>query len=277
MSLGLSDHKKDDRQERLLAIREALGPRSIVLIGLMGAGKTAVGRRLANRLDLPFIDADTEIEVAAGASISEIFAEHGEAYFRQGERKVIARLLENGPQVLATGGGAYMNPDTRANIKAHGLSVWLKADIKVLMKRVGRRDNRPLLAAGDPEKVMKKLMEERYPIYAEADVTVESRDVPHDVIVGAVIDALADKLGCKANADSRGPQEGEMMRDGATALAARPKRDNHRGEASGTELSDRHRRRAWSPRPGDALLLRFPARAARWSATATWRRSISGR
>ena len=204
MSLGLSDHKKDDRQERLLAIREALGPRSIVLIGLMGAGKTAVGRRLANRLDLPFIDADTEIEMAAGASISEIFAEHGEAYFRQGERKVIARLLENGPQVLATGGGAYMNPDTRANIKAHGLSVWLKADIKVLMKRVGRRVNRPLLVAGDPEKVMKKLMEERYPNYAEADVTVESRDVPHDVIVGALIDALADKLGCRANADTEG-------------------------------------------------------------------------
>jgi len=204
MSLGLSDHKKDDRQERLLAIRKALGPRSVVLIGLMGAGKTAVGRRLANRLDLPFIDADSEIEEAAGASISEIFAEHGEAYFRQGERKVIARLLENGPQVLATGGGAYMNPDTRANIKAHGLSVWLKADIKVLMKRVGRRDNRPLLAAGDPENVMKKLMEERYPIYAEADVTVESRDVPHDVIVGAVIDALADKLGYTASADSEG-------------------------------------------------------------------------
>ena len=204
MSLGLSDHKKDDRQERLLAIRKALGPRSVVLIGLMGAGKTAVGRRLANRLDLPFIDADSEIEVAAGASISEIFAEHGEAYFRQGECKVIARLLENGPQVLATGGGAYMNPDTRANIKAHGLSVWLKADIKVLMKRVGRRDNRPLLAAGDPEKMMKRLMEERYPIYAEADVTVESRDVPHDVIVGAVIDALGDKLGYKASADSEG-------------------------------------------------------------------------
>ena len=190
MSLGLSDHKKDDRQERLLAIRKALGPRSVVLIGLMGAGKTAVGRRLANQLDLPFIDADGEIEVAAGASISEIFAEHGEAYFRQGERKVIARLLENGPQVLATGGGAYMNPDTRANIKAHGLSVWLKADIKVLMKRVGRRDNRPLLTAGDPEKVMKRLMEERYPVYAEADVTVESRDVPHDVIVGEIVESL---------------------------------------------------------------------------------------
>jgi shikimate kinase len=201
MSLGLTEHKKVDRQERLARIRDALGPRSIVLIGLMGAGKTAVGRRLANRLDLPFIDADTEIEVAAGASISEIFAEHGESYFRQGERKVIARLLEGGPQVLATGGGAYMNADTRNNIKARGLSVWLKAEIKVLLKRVGRRDSRPLLAAGDPEKVMKKLMEERYPIYAEADVTVESRDVPHDVIVGVVIDALAAKLGCGAKAD----------------------------------------------------------------------------
>ena len=201
MSLGLTEHKKDDRQERLAQIREALGPRSIVLIGLMGAGKTAVGRRLANRLDLPFIDADTEIEVAAGASISEIFAEHGESYFRQGERKVITRLLEAGPQVLATGGGAYMIAETRATIKARGLSVWLRAELQVLLKRVGRRDNRPLLAGGDPEKVMKKLMEERYPIYAEADVTVESRDVPHEVIVGAVIDALAVKLGCTAKAD----------------------------------------------------------------------------
>jgi len=201
MSLGLTEHKKEDRQERLARIRDALGTRSIVLIGLMGAGKTAVGRRLANRLDLPFIDADTEIEVAAGASVSEIFAEHGESYFRQGERKVIARLLEGGPQVLATGGGAYMNAETRANIQARGLSVWLKAELKVLLKRVGRRDSRPLLTAGNPEKVMKKLMEERYPIYEEADVTVESRDVPHEMIVGAVIDALAAKLGCAAKPD----------------------------------------------------------------------------
>lgn len=200
MSLGLTERKKEGRDERLAEIREALGSRSIVLIGLMGAGKTAVGRRLANKLDLPFNDADTEIEVAAGASIGEIFAEHGESYFRQGERKVIARLLEGGPQVLATGGGAYMNPDTRAAIKARGLSIWLKAGVKVLLKRVGRRGNRPLLAGGEPEKVMKKLIEERYPIYAEADVTVESRDVPHEVIVGAVIDALADKLGCQTKA-----------------------------------------------------------------------------
>jgi shikimate kinase len=201
MSLGLTEHKKEDRLERLARIREALGRRSLVLIGLMGAGKTAVGRRLANRLDLPFTDADTEIEAAAGASISEIFAEHGEGYFRRGERKVIARLLEGGPQVLATGGGAYMDAETRATITARGLSVWFKAELKVLLKRVGRRDNRPLLAAGDPEKVMKRLIEERYPVYAKADVTVESRDVPHDVIVGALIDALAVKLGCEVEAD----------------------------------------------------------------------------
>jgi shikimate kinase len=197
MSLRLAEHRTEDRNERLAGIREALGPRSIVLIGLMGAGKTAVGRRLANRLELPFIDADTEIEVAAGQSIPEIFAEHGEAYFRQGERKVIARLLEGGPQVLATGGGAYMSGDTRANIKAHGISIWLKAELRVLLKRVGRRDNRPLLSGCEPETVMKTLMAERYPIYAEADLTVESRDVPHEVIVTAVIDALAAKLGCK--------------------------------------------------------------------------------
>src|SRR4030042_348185 len=128
MSLGLTEHRKEDRQERLAQIREVLGPRSIVLIGLMGAGKTAVGRRLANRLDLPFIDADTEIEVAAGASVSEIFGEHGESYFRQGERQVIARLLEGGPQVLAIGGGAHMNAEPRANIQARGLSVWPTAE-----------------------------------------------------------------------------------------------------------------------------------------------------
>jgi shikimate kinase len=189
MSLTLSENKKDDRQAGVAWIRERLGPRSIVLIGLMGAGKTAVGRRLASRLELPFVDADS------GSTISEIFAEHGEAYFRQGERKVIARLLDSGPQVLATGGGAYMDPGTRANIKSRGVSVWLKADLKVLLKRVGRRDNRPLLAAGDPTQVMKQLISKRYPTYAEADVTVESRDVPHDVMVGTVIDAIAVKLG----------------------------------------------------------------------------------
>jgi shikimate kinase len=194
MSLGLTENKKDDRQERVAWIREALGARCIVLIGLMGAGKTAVGRRLASRLDLPFVDADSEIEAAAGETISEIFAEYGEDYFRQGERKVIARLLKSGPQVLATGGGAYMDAGTRADIKARGVSVWLKADLKVLLKRVGRRDNRPLLAGGDPGTVMKKLMDVRYPVYAKADVIVESRDVPHESMVGKVIDGLAAKL-----------------------------------------------------------------------------------
>ncbi|WP_431559074.1 shikimate kinase [Methyloceanibacter sp.] len=194
----MAEHRKDDREGLLAQIRQSLGPRSVVLIGLMGAGKTAVGRRLASRLDLPFIDADGEIEQAADQTISEIFAEHGEAYFREGERKVIARLLEGGPQVLATGGGAFMNAQTRACIKARGISIWLNADVRVLLKRVHRRDHRPLLAVRDPETVMKKLMTERGPIYAKADITVESRDVPHDVIVGAVIDALGAKLGCDA-------------------------------------------------------------------------------
>jgi shikimate kinase len=197
MSLRLAERKKELKQERLARIRETLGSRSIVLIGLMGAGKTAVGRRLANRLDLAFIDADREIELAAGETVSEIFAEHGEDYFRQGEAKVIARLLQGGPQVLATGGGAYMDAGTRANIEAKGLSIWLKAELPVLLHRVRRRNNRPLLASGNPETVMRELMQKRHPVYAKADITVESRDVPHDVIVSDVIEALARWLGCQ--------------------------------------------------------------------------------
>lgn len=197
-NLRLAERKKDLEPERLAEIREALGPRSIALIGLMGAGKTAVGRRLANRLDLAFTDVDDEIELAAAKSISEIFAEHGEAYFRQGERRVIARLLEGGPQVLATGGGAYMNAETRANIKKRGISIWLKAELPVLLHRVRRRDHRPLLAGDDPEKVMRALMQERYPVYAEADITVVSRDVPHEMMVNEVVEALSYKLGCPA-------------------------------------------------------------------------------
>jgi shikimate kinase len=196
MSVALAERNKEDRQGQAARIREALGSRSVVLIGLMGAGKTAVGRRLANRLDLPFIDADTEIELAAGTSISEIFAEHGEAYFRQGERKVIARLLESGPQILATGGGAYMNADTRTTIGARGISIWLRAEIPILLHRVRRRNHRPLLAGRDAEQVMRALTAERYPIYAGADITVESRDVPHDVIVNEVVEGLAAKLDC---------------------------------------------------------------------------------
>lgn len=183
-----------DRDRQLAEIRQSLGQNSLVLIGLMGAGKSAVGRRLAASLNLPFTDADSEIEAAAGQSIAEIFAEHGEAYFRTGERKVIARLLENGPQVLATGGGAYMDPETRAAVKEHGISIWLKASLRVLMKRVGRRDNRPLLQVDNPETVMKKLMAERDPVYAEADITVESKEAPHEVMVGNIIDALTARL-----------------------------------------------------------------------------------
>jgi shikimate kinase len=172
-------------------IREKLGNHPIVLVGLMGAGKSSIGRRLAEKLNFPFVDADHEIEVAADKSIAEIFADHGEAYFREGERRVISRLIENGAQVLATGGGAFINDDTRERIAGHGVSVWLKADLPLLMKRVNKRADRPLLLNDNPQAVMQRLMDERYPIYAKADVTVESRDVQHTQMVNDVIKMLA--------------------------------------------------------------------------------------
>lgn len=172
-------------------VRQRLDGHPIVLVGLMGAGKTTVGRRLAEKLGLVFVDADHEIEIAAGLTIPEIFAKHGETYFRDGERKVIARLLENGAQVLATGGGAYMNIDTRDTIRRHGIAIWLRADFDLLMRRVRRRSNRPLLQNDDPEGVMRKLIAERYPVYAEADITVDSRDVAHTSIVNTIIKTLA--------------------------------------------------------------------------------------
>ena len=171
-------------------ICERLGTRAIVLVGLMGAGKTTVGRRLASRLGLPFRDADVEIETAAGMPISDIFTIYGEPAFRDGERRVIARLLEEGPMVLATGGGAFMNAETRARIAATAVSVWLKVDHETLMRRVRRRSNRPLLANPDPEGTMRRLMAERYPVYAEANATVESSDMPHDRVVSQVVTAL---------------------------------------------------------------------------------------
>ncbi|MGE5266523.1 MAG: shikimate kinase [Deltaproteobacteria bacterium] len=183
--------KEMNSTEALLSL---LGERSIVLVGLMGCGKSSVGRRLASRLGIGFVDADEEIERVAAKTIVEIFADHGEAYFRDGERRVIGRLLASGPQVLATGGGAFINPETRAKIREAGVSVWLRAELPVLMRRVSKRDTRPLLKTGDPEATMRDLMAKRYPIYAEADVTVESRDVPHDVIVNEVIAALKAKL-----------------------------------------------------------------------------------
>lgn len=171
---------------------QILDGRSIVLIGLMGAGKTTVGRRLAQRLGLAFADADSEIEKAAGKTIPEIFEDHGEQHFRDGECRVIARLLKSGQQVVATGGGAYMSAETRSNIRDSAVAVWLRADLALLMKRVRRRSHRPLLRTADPEAVMQKLMDERYPVYGQADVIVDSRDVPHNVIVNDVIDGLAN-------------------------------------------------------------------------------------
>jgi len=172
------------------AVRAGLGRRSLVLIGLMGAGKSSIGRRLAKRLGLGYGDADSEIVAAAAQAISDTFEQHGEAYFRDGERRVIARMLGDGPQVLATGGGAYMEPRTRAALRENAISVWLRADLDVLVRRVRRRTNRPLLKDRDPRAVMQALIEQRYPIYGEADVTVQSRDVPHEVIVGEIIDAV---------------------------------------------------------------------------------------
>lgn len=179
--------------------KTALGKRAIVLVGLMGAGKTSVGRRLAEKMDLPFVDADHEIEVAAGKTVAEIFSDDGEDYFREGERRVIARLLENGCQVLATGGGAYMNQETRDSIKLHAVSIWLKADLDVLLKRVTKRSDRPLLRNEDPADVLKRLIEVRYPVYAQADVTVESRDVQHGQMVNDVIQALTAWPGLKVD------------------------------------------------------------------------------
>jgi shikimate kinase len=171
-----------------------LGRRSIVLVGMMGAGKSSIGRRLAVELGLPFIDADTEIETAAGMTIPEIFEAHGEPYFRSGEARVIARLLEGGPQVLASGGGAFINPQTRALIRERGVSVWLKAEVDVLLRRIRRRSDRPLLKTGDPEQALRRLVNERYPVYAEADVTVHSQDVAHEAIVADILAALAARL-----------------------------------------------------------------------------------
>ncbi|MDR7035367.1 shikimate kinase/shikimate kinase/3-dehydroquinate synthase [Methylobacterium sp. BE186] len=175
-------------------LRHALGPRSIVLVGLMGAGKSTVGRRLASRLGMIFKDADNEIEAAAGLTIPDIFAIYGEPSFREGEERVISRLIREGPMVLATGGGAFMRDSTRARIAEGGISVWLKADLDVLMRRVRKRGNRPLLQTEDPEETMRQLMEARHPVYGGADVMVLSRDVSHDRVVQDVLEALDTHL-----------------------------------------------------------------------------------
>jgi shikimate kinase len=177
----------------------ALGRHSVVLIGMMGAGKSTVGRRLAVRLGLPFVDADTEIEAAAGMTIPEIFETHGEPHFRDGEARVIARLLDSGPHVLATGGGAFLREETRRRIAAQGVSLWLQADADVILRRVKRRADRPLLKTADPAATIARLIDERHPLYQTAEITIASRDVPHDKIVEECVEALHHHL-CRGNA-----------------------------------------------------------------------------
>src|ERR1700685_3643376 len=171
-------------------IASALGTRSVVLVGMMGAGKSTIGRRLSARLRLPFLGADREIEAAADMSIRDICEAHGEPHFRDGEARVIARLLDGGPAVIATGGGAFMREDTRNRIRDKAVSIWLKADADIIMKRVKRRADRPLLQTADPAGTVERLIGEREPIYSHADITIWSRDVPHEKIVDECIDAL---------------------------------------------------------------------------------------
>ena len=171
-------------------ITAALGSRSVVLVGMMGAGKSTIGRRLSARLRLPFLDADIEIEAAAGMSIPDIFETHGEPYFRDGEARVIARLLDGGPAVIATGGGAFMREETRGRIRDKAISIWLKADADIIMRRVKRRADRPLLQTADPAATVGRLISEREPVYQRADITIWSRDVPHEKIVDECIEAL---------------------------------------------------------------------------------------
>lgn len=172
----------------------ALRRKTIALVGLMGVGKSSIGRRLAAALGLPFRDADAEVEAAAGRSIPDIFAEYGEPAFRDGERKVIARLLDEGPHVLATGGGAFMNDQTRALIKERAVSVWLKADLELLARRIGRKGGRPLVDGKDPLEVLRAQAEVRYPVYGEADIIVETGETPHHVAVEAIVEALRQHL-----------------------------------------------------------------------------------
>lgn len=184
--------------EGRVALLEQLGSRSIVFVGLMGAGKTAIGRKVATMLSLPFMDSDQEIESVSRMTVPELFERYGEPEFRALEQRVILRLLESGPQVLSTGGGAFMNAQTREAIAAHGVSVWLKADLDLLMERVSKKQNRPLLKSPDPRAVLERLMGERHPVYATADMTVETRDDRKEVIASEVISALCAHLGVAA-------------------------------------------------------------------------------
>ncbi len=191
-------------QDYRASVIEPLGSRSIVFVGLMGAGKTAIGRRVATLLGLPFIDSDQEIEQVSRMSIPELFERYGEPEFRALEQRVIHRVLESGPQVLSTGGGAFMNAQTRTMIAGQSVSVWLKADLDVLFARVSKKQNRPLLKTENPRATLERLMNDRYPIYAEADVTVPTRDERKEVIVTEVLDALAAYLAVKPGREEAG-------------------------------------------------------------------------
>lgn len=183
---------KARKEPRLVLLRKFVPARAIVLVGLMGAGKSNIGRRLAMRLNLPFFDSDTEIETAASESIEEIFKTQGEAAFREGERRVIARLLAGPVHILSTGGGAFIDPETRAIIARRAVSVWLRADLDVLLQRVLRRNDRPLLKAGQPRTILAELIERRYPVYAEADLIVESGEGPPEATTKRVLAALIE-------------------------------------------------------------------------------------
>jgi len=187
-------------------LASGLGDRSVVLVGMPGAGKTTIGRRLASQLRLPFVDADHEIERAAAMTIPEIFEKYGEAEFREGEKRVIARLLDGGRQVIATGGGAFMAEETRAAVRARAVSAWLQADVETLVGRVRRKSNRPLLSGADQEGALRRLLAVREPVYATADVTVLSRDVAHDDVVAALVVALADAVAAPAAVDPETPR-----------------------------------------------------------------------
>lgn len=188
-------HTEDEQLQNAGArVRARLCGRSVVLVGMMGAGKSSVGRRLAKALEIPFVDADTEIEKAASMSIPDIFATRGEPEFRAGERRVVSRLLDAAPSVVATGGGAFMDETTREKVRARGISVWLKADLDVLLRRVKKRGNRPLLKTGDPEQVLRELLATREPVYAQADVTVNSHDIPHEAMVAETLTQLLSFL-----------------------------------------------------------------------------------
>lgn len=191
-------HPANPPGESHAALLGRLGSRSIVFVGLMGAGKTAIGRKVATMLSLPFMDSDQEIESVSRMTVPELFERYGESEFRALEQRVILRVLENGPQVLSTGGGAFMNAQTREAIAAHGVSVWLKAELDLLMERVSKKQNRPLLKSADPRAVLERLMGERYPVYAISDVTVPTRDDRKEIIAAEVLDALCRHFGIDA-------------------------------------------------------------------------------